>query len=229
MCFSDPETASTLSLSRSYRLQGNPSALGVLARLGHRNVNQERRLHNEYLGAENRILKGQINGRLLSRLILFRESSLRRALHHYNAHLPRGAQPSGQRQSDLVPLAAGGHKEHGSSAVSRTTGRPAEVLREGSGIKVDGKRPWLAVSTYILSAYIEDAGNLPWQRTPGPDLSSTCAAAMSPGSDTRAPTADQLKRMHVIFPSGICVYRRPVVGQEGIKTTWQMYSGDRGG
>src|ERR1700720_456707 len=52
--------------------------------------------------------------------------------------LPRGAQPSGQRQSDLVSFAAGGKEEHGSSAVSRKTGRPAEVLREGSGIKVDG-------------------------------------------------------------------------------------------
>src|SRR6266436_9845090 len=52
--------------------------------------------------------------------------------------LPRGAQPSGQRQSDLVSFAAGGTDEHGSSAVSRTTGGPAEVLREGSGIRVDG-------------------------------------------------------------------------------------------
>jgi hypothetical protein len=29
-------------------------------------------------------------------------------------------------------------KEHGSSAVSRTAGGPPEVLREGSGIRVDG-------------------------------------------------------------------------------------------
>src|SRR5467141_4494983 len=36
--------------------------------------------------------------------------------------LPRGAQPSGQRQSDLVSFTAGGKKEHGSSSVSRTTG-----------------------------------------------------------------------------------------------------------
>src|SRR6266480_876207 len=52
--------------------------------------------------------------------------------------LPRGAQPSGQRQSDFVSFAPRGKGEHGSSAVSRTTGRPAEVLREGSGIRVDG-------------------------------------------------------------------------------------------
>ncbi len=52
--------------------------------------------------------------------------------------LPRGAQPSGERQSDLVSFAARDMREHGSSAVSRTTGRPAEVLREGSGIRVDG-------------------------------------------------------------------------------------------
>jgi len=54
--------------------------------------------------------------------------------------LPRGAQPSGQRQSDLVSFADGGKKEHGSSAVSRTTGRPAEVLREGSGSRRDSGR-----------------------------------------------------------------------------------------
>ena len=29
-------------------------------------------------------------------------------------------------------------KEQGSSTVSRTTGRPAEILRAGSGIEVDG-------------------------------------------------------------------------------------------
>src|SRR5216110_2987869 len=51
--------------------------------------------------------------------------------------LPRGAQPSGQRQSDSVSFAARGTDEHGNSAVSRTTGRPAEVQREGSGIRVD--------------------------------------------------------------------------------------------
>src|SRR4029077_15365900 len=63
--------------------------------------------------------------------------------------LPRGAQPPGQRQSDLVCFAEGGKKEHGSSAMSRTTGRPAEVLREGSGIRVDGTDGGgLTISTY---------------------------------------------------------------------------------
>src|SRR5258707_14916005 len=64
--------------------------------------------------------------------------------------LPRGAQPSRPRQSDLVSFAAGGKEEDGSSAVSRTTGRPAEVLREGSGIKIDGTADHgLTISTYI--------------------------------------------------------------------------------
>jgi putative transposase len=71
----------------------------------------------------------------LSRLILFGESSLRRALQQYLVHLQRGAQSPGQRQPDLVSFAAGSKKEQRSSAVSRTTGRSAEVLREGSGIK----------------------------------------------------------------------------------------------
>jgi len=54
--------------------------------------------------------------------------------------LSRGAQPSGQRQSHLVSFADGGKKGRGSSAVSRTTGRPAEVLPEASGIKAMGQR-----------------------------------------------------------------------------------------
>jgi hypothetical protein len=70
--------------------------------------------------------------------------------------LPRGEQPSGQRQSDFVSFAAGGNGEHGSRAVSRTTGRPAEVLREGSGIRVDGT----AGDGLPIRANIKDAGNL---------------------------------------------------------------------
>jgi hypothetical protein len=70
--------------------------------------------------------------------------------------LPRGAQPSGQRQSDLVSFAAGRKEEHGSSAVSRTAGGPAEVLREGSGVRVDRT----VVLGLTISTYIKDAGNL---------------------------------------------------------------------
>src|SRR5260221_1643322 len=76
--------------------------------------------------------------------------------------LPRGAQPSGQRESDLVSFAVGGKEEHGSSAVSRTIGGLAEVLREGSGIKVEGTAGHgLTISTNI----IKDTGNLLWQET----------------------------------------------------------------
>ena len=85
--------------------------------------------------------------------------------------LPRGAEPSGQRQSDLVSFADGGKKEHGSSAVSRTTGRPAEILREGSGIKVDET----GGDGLTMSTHIKDAGNLPWEKTSRSDLSSTGA------------------------------------------------------
>ena len=46
--------------------------------------------------------------------------------------------------------------------MSRTTGRPAEILREGSGIKVDGTAVDGLTITYI---YIKDAGNLPWEKT----------------------------------------------------------------
>src|SRR5260370_27622722 len=75
--------------------------------------------------------------------------------------LQRGAEPSGQRQSDSVSFAARGKKEHGSSAVSRTIGGPAEVLREGSGIKVEGT----AGDGLTISTYIKDNGNLPCQKT----------------------------------------------------------------
>jgi hypothetical protein len=54
--------------------------------------------------------------------------------------------------------------------VSRTTGRSAEVLRQGSGIRVDEKDgDGLTISTHILS--------MPGisQRPPEPDLSSTYA------------------------------------------------------
>jgi len=64
--------------------------------------------------------------------------------------LPRRAEPSRQRQSDLVSFADEGKKERGSSAVPGTTGRTAEVLREGSGIKVDATAgDGLTISTYI--------------------------------------------------------------------------------
>jgi hypothetical protein len=47
--------------------------------------------------------------------------------------------------------------------VPGTTGRPAEVLREGSGVKVGGT----AGDGLTISTYIKDAGNLPWrQRLP---------------------------------------------------------------
>ena len=69
------------------------------------------------------------------------------AIHH---PLSRRAEPSRQRQSDLVSFADEGKKERGSSAVPGTTGRPAEVLREGSGIRVDATAgDGLTISTYI--------------------------------------------------------------------------------
>jgi hypothetical protein len=65
MGFSSPEKAPTISLSRSYRLQQNPRCFGRAPAYVTGTVNQELLLRNEYLAAENRILRGQINGRLL--------------------------------------------------------------------------------------------------------------------------------------------------------------------
>jgi len=36
-------------------------------------------------------------------------------------------------------------------------------------------------------------------------------------------TADQMKRLKAVFPSGVCDYSRPGVGQEMTNTTWQQY------
>jgi len=65
--------------------------------------------------------------------------------------------------------------------VPGTTGRPTEVLREGSGIKVGGT----AGEGLTISTYIKDAGNLAWQKTSAPDLSSTAAeqTVVAQGSD----------------------------------------------
>jgi len=42
-------------------------------------------------------------------------------------------------KSHIVSFSEEGKKERASSALPGTTGRPAELLREGSGIKVAGK------------------------------------------------------------------------------------------
>ena len=52
-----------------------------------------------------------------------------------------------------------------------TTGRPAEVLREGSGKKADGT----AGDGLTMNTYSKDPGISPDKRPPAPDLSSTGA------------------------------------------------------
>jgi hypothetical protein len=66
--------------------------------------------------------------------------------------------------------------------VSRTTGGPAEVLRKGSGIKVDGRAGHgLTISAYILRMPAISTG----KRAAEPDLSPTCAeqCVLAQGSD----------------------------------------------
>ena len=89
----------------------------------------------------------------LSRLILFRESPLRRASQQYPEHYHGERNHPGKDNRDLVSFAAGSKKEQRSSAVSGRTGRPAEVLREGSGIRVDG-----AVSPGGMTAHHVETG-----------------------------------------------------------------------
>jgi hypothetical protein len=140
--------------------RGIQDALGAPAAYVTGTVNQELVLRNEYLAAENRILRGQIQGRLL--LSEGEKATLAEIAHRLGRKALEDVAPTAkpdailgwyrtwQRQSDPVSFAAGGKEEHGSSPVSRTTGRPAEVLREGSGIKVDGTAvDGLTISTYI--------------------------------------------------------------------------------
>ena len=65
MDFSDPQAAPTISLSRSYRLQGIQDALGALARLCHRNSESRTSVAKRVSGGGEPILRGQIKGRLL--------------------------------------------------------------------------------------------------------------------------------------------------------------------
>jgi hypothetical protein len=41
-----------------------------------------------------------------------------------------------------------------------------------------------------------------------------------------APTADQLAQIQKIFPTGVCDYSKPGVGQEAKLTTWAVFKGD---
>ena len=65
--------------------------------------------------------------------------------------------------------------------MSRTIGGLAEVLREGSGIKVEGT----AGDGLTISTYIKDAGNLPWQKTSRACLIINVRRAMISGSGQR--------------------------------------------
>src|SRR5712664_3077195 len=66
MGFCDPETAPTISLSRKLWITGESKMLGArLLAYVTGTVNEELLLRNEYLAAENRILRGQIKRRLL--------------------------------------------------------------------------------------------------------------------------------------------------------------------
>ena len=62
--------------------------------------------------------------------------------------------------------------------MSRTTGGSAELLREGSGIKVDGT----AGHELTISTYIKDAGNLPCQKALPGLIYHQRRRAMSSGS-----------------------------------------------
>src|SRR5260221_9515147 len=59
MDFSDPQAAPTISLSRSYRIQGNLRCFGRASSPMSPEQNQELLLRNEYLAVENRILRGR--------------------------------------------------------------------------------------------------------------------------------------------------------------------------
>jgi len=75
----------------------------------------------------------------LSRLILFGESSLRRALQQYSVHYHEERNHQGKDNRILFPSRPEARRNMG-AVRCRERRAPAEVLREGSGIKVTGQR-----------------------------------------------------------------------------------------
>ena len=159
-------------------------------------INRELLLKNEYLVAENRILKAKVKGRLvlfggekatlaeiahrLGRKALEEVAATARPdtiLGWYRKLIARKFDGSKFRQRAGRPkvhpetrsatirakttgscfLRRRRREGTGGGAVSTTTGRPAEVLREGSGIEVEGT----AGDGLTISTYIKDTGNPP--------------------------------------------------------------------
>ena len=150
MGFSDPETVATILPSRSYRLHGNRRCFGRVAR---------KKPESELVcGALGKL--GQ-RGMSVEADPVWRIAASAATIH---GTLPR-ERPSGQRQSEFVSF-AGGKGEHGACAVSRTAGRPAEALREGSGIKSTGHPAMGSQSAPILRI----PGMTHREKTSRPDL-----------------------------------------------------------
>jgi putative transposase len=74
----------------------------------------------------------------LSRLILFGESSLRRALQQYIVHYHEERNYQGKDNRILSPSRPEATGNMGAVRCRERLGGPAEVLREGRSIKVDG-------------------------------------------------------------------------------------------
>src|SRR5512143_1286031 len=94
-------------------------------------VDQELLARNEYLAAENRILKAQLNGRLKL------SDAEREALGEIGRRLGRKAlatsRPSGEGQRPAVS-SGGGSAARGAGAVPRAIGRPSALLPSRSGV-----------------------------------------------------------------------------------------------
>lgn len=73
----------------------------------------------------------------LSKLILFWERSLRRALQQYVEHYNEERNRQGKENLILFPKQTEGVEERRSSAMSGAARRPAEVLRERGGVGVE--------------------------------------------------------------------------------------------
>src|SRR5262250_2138746 len=96
-----------------------------------------------------------VKAECMSRLIRAGESSLRRALQQYLLHYHEERNHQGKENRLLFAFQT---KARRSSAVPGKTGRPAEVLREGSGIRVD-ETDETAGDGLTMSTCIKDAGN----------------------------------------------------------------------
>jgi hypothetical protein len=108
----------------------------------------------------------------LSRLILFGESSLRRALQQYLVHYHEERNHQGKENLILFPTQTEvKRKREGVVRCRERASWPPEVLRAGGGVGVEAGTAGLMYGNLIYIYYIRMRADWPKQRSSAPDLS----------------------------------------------------------